>query len=1058
MDLSEHRVCKDEEVLTDQQLCNQDRNSSLDQEDPALPQVKEEQEEHYISQEEEQLVVKRETDSFMFTLTDEFFCSQTEPNNNQELLSHNSAVTESQDQRQQHYACKEEEEEVLADQQLCDQNRDSNLDQRDSDPRQIKEEQEEHYISQEHEQLVVKQETDSFMFTLTDEFFCSQTEPNDNQELLSPNSAVTDSQDQHQQHYVCKEEQEEVLVDQQLCDQNRDSNLDQRDSDPLKIKKEKEEQYISQEEEQLVVKQETDSFMFTLTDEIYCSQTELNNNQQLFSHKSAVTESQDQRQQHYVCKEEEEEVLADQQLCDPNPDSNQDHSDPLQIKKEQGQHGSSQERETLVVKQETETFTLTDTRMKSEEGEAERLRDKQCLFSACGKRFCDKATLRRHMKIHTATNYISITIGALQRIIYRNEAAMSSVQCLRTFVNERLTAAAEEIFGVFHKTIVEYEEQIRLLEIVWKPEIKLHRIEHHVVKEEEVLADQQVSNQHWNPIADQVDSVPTQVKEDQEEHSLTQEEEELVVKQETDSFILTLSDVEIYDRETESNDNQLLLSHNSPITESQEQLLPQHVCMEEEEEEEVQDQQLYNRNQNSHLDPDPAKTKGEEEEHCSSQVKEQLVVKQKADAFMLIPAHEKTDHREPLPLSDPLFLSDNSQDQKRRKHVDSSSAGNKKERNVHNSNRSETCGVFQKTIAEYEEEIHRQRRLLDMVWKPERNLHRIQLPRQYVCKEQGVLADQRFRNQDQKLRLDQKDPVPQQVKEEQEEHCSRLEEQQLGVKQELQHYVCKEEEEVLIDQQFCNQDKNTSLDRENTDPLQIREEQEEHCTGQEGEQFLLQQETKAIVLTSSCEESDHSEKEPFQKGCNQIDSGSSGNAEPTSKESDGKSFKCDSCGKAFNYRALSTWGLRCIPPLPQVFSPSSPWTVLLLLPLDMASISFSLALLNRSVFAAGTLLINSIIGGRCHPTSNGKERQMDGNMGLSINPAETQCGPETNGTTDPEEGVCYITINFTKKTDRKVQGDDDDEGEAVTYSTVKASSSAAAAASTDPSSLYATIS
>ncbi|KAF3703151.1 hypothetical protein EXN66_Car018839 [Channa argus] len=60
--------------------------------------------------------------------------------------------------------------------------------------------------------------------------------------------------------------------------------------------------------------------------------------------------------------------------------------------------------------------------------------------------------------------------------------------------------------------------------------------------------------------------------------------------------------------------------------------------------------------------------------------------------------------------------------------------------------------------------------------------------------------------------------------------------------------------------------------------------------------------------------------------------------------------------------------------------------------------------------------------------------------------------------TDPEEGVCYITINFTKKTDRKVQGDDDDEGEAVTYSTVKASSSAAAAASTDPSSLYATIS
>ncbi len=57
---------------------------------------------------------------------------------------------------------------------------------------------------------------------------------------------------------------------------------------------------------------------------------------------------------------------------------------------------------------------------------------------------------------------------------------MSSVECLRTFVIERLTAAAEEIFGVFKNTIVEYEEEIdrqrRLLDIVWKPEIRLNRI------------------------------------------------------------------------------------------------------------------------------------------------------------------------------------------------------------------------------------------------------------------------------------------------------------------------------------------------------------------------------------------------------------------------------------------------------------------------------------------------------------------------------------------------------------------------------------------------------
>ena len=53
-----------------------------------------------------------------------------------------------------------------------------------------------------------------------------------------------------------------------------------------------------------------------------------------------------------------------------------------------------------------------------------------------------------------------------------NETTMSSVECLRDLINERLTAAAEEIFRVLHQTIVEYEGEIdrqrRLLDIVWK--------------------------------------------------------------------------------------------------------------------------------------------------------------------------------------------------------------------------------------------------------------------------------------------------------------------------------------------------------------------------------------------------------------------------------------------------------------------------------------------------------------------------------------------------------------------------------------------------------------
>ena len=60
-----------------------------------------------------------------------------------------------------------------------------------------------------------------------------------------------------------------------------------------------------------------------------------------------------------------------------------------------------------------------------------------------------------------------------------NSLEMASVQCFREFLNERLTAAAEEILGVFEKTVVVYEEEIhrqrKLLDIVLKPEIKLHK-------------------------------------------------------------------------------------------------------------------------------------------------------------------------------------------------------------------------------------------------------------------------------------------------------------------------------------------------------------------------------------------------------------------------------------------------------------------------------------------------------------------------------------------------------------------------------------------------------
>ncbi|XP_069367568.1 zinc finger protein 3 homolog isoform X1 [Paralichthys olivaceus] len=164
---------------------------------------------------------------------------------------------------------------------------------------------------------------------------------------------------------------------------------------------------------------------------------------------------------------------------------------------------------------------------------------------------------------------------------------MSSVQCLREFVNERLTAAAEDIFRVFEQTIVEYEEEIdrqrRLLDIVWKPEIKLHRTglhspelpQQHVCKEEE--EEEVLTDQERNPSLDPLGPEPPHIKEEQEELCTSQEGEQLVLKQEIQTFMLTSTYEGSEHSEPEANSEQQLLCHSSAGAESQDQRGREHV-------------------------------------------------------------------------------------------------------------------------------------------------------------------------------------------------------------------------------------------------------------------------------------------------------------------------------------------------------------------------------------------------------------------------------------------------------------------------------------------------
>eukprot|EP00063_Salmo_salar_P079361 XP_014054196.1 PREDICTED: histone-lysine N-methyltransferase 2B-like isoform X2 [Salmo salar] len=136
---------------------------------------------------------------------------------------------------------------------------------------------------------------------------------------------------------------------------------------------------------------------------------------------------------------------------------------------------------------------------------------------------------------------------------------MSKLQLLNVYVSERLTAAVAEISVAVERTVVELYEEIsrskeennrlrRLLDLVFNPEIKLHKADSHqlthLISEEEVPLEQQHCEQEWSPSLIQEDSVPTQIKEEQEELQTSQEEEQLLGPFDTKDSIFTSPCVE----------------------------------------------------------------------------------------------------------------------------------------------------------------------------------------------------------------------------------------------------------------------------------------------------------------------------------------------------------------------------------------------------------------------------------------------------------------------------------------------------------------------------------
>ncbi|KAM9426149.1 uncharacterized protein KZ484_016707 isoform 2-T3 [Pholidichthys leucotaenia] len=180
---------------------------------------------------------------------------------------------------------------------------------------------------------------------------------------------------------------------------------------------------------------------------------------------------------------------------------------------------------------------------------------------------------------------------------------MFSVQRLRRLARERLAAAADEIITEFEQIIDLYEEEIdrqrRLLNICWCPQIKIHRIDFPQQPDckEEVLVDQQLWNQkrisgleQQEPeppqMKEQQEPEPPRVKEEEEELIIIEEGEQPVVKLEADTFMVTPICEENEQSEAEPNSEQVL-SHNSAVTEIQDEDGSRHVDSESIKEEET---------------------------------------------------------------------------------------------------------------------------------------------------------------------------------------------------------------------------------------------------------------------------------------------------------------------------------------------------------------------------------------------------------------------------------------------------------------------------------------